>query len=201
MISVPLLRVTPLSSRNILTPRLIRPPGALEEKEFLKRCVKCGECMKVCLTNGLQPTFLEAGFEGIWSPMLVPKIGYCEYRCTLCGQVCPTGAIKEVPLKDKINIKIGLAMIDKNRCLPYAHAIPCIVCEEVCPTLKKAVWFENNRVIDREGREKIIQQPRVDLELCIGCGICETKCPVKSQPAIYVTSVGESRSEENRLLL
>jgi polyferredoxin len=200
-VAVPLLRATPISKSNILSPQLIRPPGALEEKEFLRRCVKCGECMKVCITNGLQPTFLEAGFEGMWSPVLVPKIGYCEFRCTLCGQVCPTGAIKELDLEDKMQVKLGLAMIDKGRCLPYAHATPCIVCEEVCPTPQKAIWFENNAVRDRQGKEIIMQQPRVDLELCIGCGICETKCPVLSQPAIYVTNIGESRSRDNRLLL
>ncbi|MDH5203643.1 MAG: 4Fe-4S dicluster domain-containing protein, partial [Nitrospirota bacterium] len=199
--AVPLLRIGPLSKSGFLNPKLIRPPGSLEEKEFLKRCVKCGECMKVCITNGLQPTLLEAGLEGIWSPLLIPKIGYCEYRCTLCGQVCPTGAIKKLELKEKVKVKIGLAMIDKGRCLPYAHATPCIVCEEVCPTPKKAIWFEQAKVKDREGTEFVIKQPRVDLDLCIGCGICETKCPVIDMPAIYVTSIGESRSKENQLLL
>lgn len=201
VVAVPLLRANPLSKAEVPNQKLIRPPGALEEREFLKRCVKCGECMKVCITNGLQPTFLEAGLEGIWSPLLIPKIGYCEYRCTLCGQVCPTGAIKKLDLKEKAKIKIGLAMIDKSRCLPYAHATPCIVCEEVCPTPKKAVWFDRVSVKDRNGKEKTIQQPRVDLELCIGCGICEAKCPVIDRPAIYVTSIGESRSKENQLLL
>ncbi|MBI4847940.1 MAG: 4Fe-4S binding protein [Nitrospirae bacterium] len=201
VITVPLLRVNPLSQSNMLSTKLLRPPGSLEESEFLKRCVKCGECMKVCITNGLQPAFLEAGLEGIWSPMLVPKVGYCEYRCTLCGQVCPTGAIKRLPLQEKMKVKIGLAMIDKSRCLPHAHATPCIVCEEVCPTSTKAVWFEKSIVKNREGRVIEIQQPGVDLQLCIGCGICEAKCPVKSQPAIYVTNIGESRSDKNRLLL
>jgi polyferredoxin/formate hydrogenlyase subunit 6/NADH:ubiquinone oxidoreductase subunit I len=171
-VAVPLLRTTPLSiSPN---PKLIRPPGSLEESGFLRRCVKCGECMKV---------------------------GYCEYRCTLCGQVCPTGAIEKLPLEKKVKVKIGLAMIDKNRCLPWAHATPCIVCEEVCPTPKKAVWFEKGEVFDRKGNRTLIKRPRVDLKLCIGCGICETKCPVVDIPAIYVTSIGESRSEDNRLLL
>jgi polyferredoxin len=201
VIAVPLLRVTPLSKVDYSKPKLIRPPGSLEEKEFLKRCVKCGECMKVCITNGLQPTLLEAGIEGIWSPVLVPRIGYCEYRCTLCGQVCPTEAIKRLTLEEKVKVKIGLAMIDKGRCLPYAHAIPCIVCEEVCPTPKKAIWLENAKVKDRKGKEIVVKQPRVDLDLCIGCGICETKCPVVGQPAIYVISTGESRSKENQLLL
>ncbi len=200
-ISVPLIRTTPLSKTGYSDPSLIRPPGSLEEGEFLRRCVKCGECMKVCITNGLQPALLEAGIEGIWSPMLVPRIGYCEYRCTLCGQVCPTGAIKRLNLEEKNKMKIGLAMIDKGRCLPWAHATPCIMCEEVCPTPKKAIWFEQARVRDRDGNEVAVAQPRVDTRLCIGCGICETKCPVVGRPAIYVSSVGESRSRSNQLLL
>jgi len=199
-LSVPLLRTVPYKSGS-LHERLIRPPGAVEEKEFLRRCVKCGECMKVCITNGLQPTLFEAGLEGIWSPILVPRIGYCEYRCTLCGQVCPTGAIRRLTLEEKMKVKIGLAMIDKGRCLPYAHNTPCIVCEEVCPTPKKAIWLVEAKVKDREGRTILLKQPLVDLELCIGCGICETKCPIEGRPAIYVTNAGESRSKENKLLL
>ncbi|RJR21701.1 MAG: 4Fe-4S binding protein [Nitrospiraceae bacterium] len=201
IITVPLIRVSPLASSVSLSPELIRPPGSLEEGKFLRRCVKCGECMKVCITNGLQPAFLESGLEGLWSPVLVPIIGYCEFRCTLCGQVCPTGAIQRLSLEDKIRVKIGLAMIDKGRCLPYAHSTPCIVCEEVCPTPRKAIWFEEAVVKDRGGREHILKQPRVDLDLCIGCGICEAKCPVKSRPAIYVTNIGESRPGGKQLLL
>lgn len=200
-IAVPLLRTSPLLKPGGPDQKLLRPPGSLDEKEFLKRCVKCGECMKVCITNGLQPTLLEAGLEGIWSPLLVPRIGYCEYRCTLCGQVCPTGAIRRLEQKEKAKVRIGTAMVDRSRCLPHAHATPCIVCEEVCPTPKKAIWLDKVTVKDREGKEVIVEQPRVDLELCIGCGICETKCPVLGQPAIHVTSIGESRSKENQLLM
>jgi ferredoxin len=201
LVAVPLLKVSPAGKTTHRDPKLIRPPGALDERLFLNRCVKCGECMKVCITNGLQPTLLEAGLEGIWSPVLVPRIGYCEYRCTLCGQVCPTGAIKKLILEEKASVKIGLAMIDKGRCLPYAHATPCIVCEEVCPTPKKAIWYEKVMAKTRDGKEQVLKQPRVDLELCIGCGICETKCPVLGQPAIYVINVGESRSKDNQILL
>ena len=201
LVAVPLLRVSPIAKTAYGDPKLIRPPGALDERAFLNRCVKCGECMKVCITNGLQPTLLEAGIEGIWSPILVPRIGYCEFRCTLCGQVCPTGAIKKLEMEDKEKIKIGLAMIDKGRCLPYAHATPCIVCEEVCPTPKKAIWFDKVTVKNRSGKDVIVKQPRVDLDLCIGCGICEAKCPIIGQPAIYVTNIGESRSQEKQLLI
>ena len=199
--AVPLFRATPVFKSGYPDPGLIRPPGALEEREFLAKCVKCGECMKVCTTNGLQPTLFEAGAEGIWSPMLVPRIGYCEYKCTLCGQVCPTGAIQKLAFEDKAKVKIGTAMVDRSRCLPFAHAIPCIVCEEMCPLPKKAIWFEETRAMNRDGKPVEVKQPHVDLELCTGCGICETKCPLVGKPGIYITSIGETRSKENQLLL
>ncbi len=201
VITVPFIKINPFSKEEFINPHLIRPPGALEEKEFLKRCVRCGECMKVCITNGLQPALLDGGIEALWTPVLVPKLGYCEYRCTLCGQVCPTGAIKRLTLDEKKKIRIGLAMIDKGRCLPWAHATPCIVCEEVCPTPKKAIWLERVSVRNRDGMVVELQQPHIDLELCIGCGICEARCPLVDRPAIYVTNIGETRSGINQLLL
>jgi len=179
---------------------LIRPPGSREEEEFLRRCVKCGECMKVCITNGLQPTFLQAGLEGMWSPVLVPRIGYCEYNCTLCGQVCPTGAIERLPVEVKRKRKIGLAFIDRSRCLPYAFATSCIVCEEHCPTSPKAIRFRRDTVETPAGPREM-KLPYVDPEVCTGCGICEYKCPVGEQAAIRVFSVGEERSPSGQLFL
>ena len=169
------------------------------EKKFLSRCIRCSECMKVCLTGGLQPTTHEAGLQGIWTPVLVPKIGYCEFNCTLCTQVCHTGAIKNLTLKEKQKTKLGLACIDKNRCLPHALGIDCIVCEEHCPISPKAIHLSEARIITRDGKRRTIKRPQVDSKLCIGCGICENKCPVKDKPAIYVTSINESRSESSKL--
>ncbi|MBW7995754.1 MAG: 4Fe-4S binding protein [Candidatus Glassbacteria bacterium] len=182
-------------------PVLIRPPGAVAEEEFLKRCIKCGECMKVCIKNAIHPTLMEAGLEGFWSPYLKMQLGYCEFNCTLCGQVCPTGAIELLTTEQKHRTVIGLAIFDMNRCLPYSLGRSCIVCEEVCPTPKKAIYFEEVEVTDREGVSKVIKQPKVDPHLCIGCGICEYACPLVDKPGIYCTSIGESRSQENQLLL
>jgi len=196
---VPLVRAGSFAA--LPSPHLIRPPGAVPEKEFLQRCIRCGECMKVCPTHGLQPALLQGGWEGLWSPVLIPRIGYCEYSCTLCGQVCPTGAIHRLPLSEKQKVCIGLAFVDKDRCLPYDQGIPCIVCEEHCPTPKKAIWLEKGSARDRRGNLKRVQLPRVDFDLCIGCGICEKRCPVLDLPAIRVSCIGESRSPQNQLLL
>jgi MauM/NapG family ferredoxin protein len=189
---VPLFRLSASVKRP--TEKLIRPPGALPEAQFLAACVRCGECMKVCPTNALQVSSNEAGPEGFWTPVLAPKIGYCEYYCSLCTQVCPTGAIKELKIREKTKVKIGSAWINKNRCIPYALGRPCTVCEEKCPTSPKAIKMMESEMLMRDGTVEYQAVPIVDLDLCIGCGICETKCPVSDDPAIYCTSLGESRS-------
>ena len=186
---------------------LIRPPGSLPEGDFLERCIRCGQCMRVCPNNALHPTLTESGFEGLWTPYMIPKIGYCEPTCTLCGQVCPTGAIRELSLQEKVGdedtppTRMGTAFFDRGRCLPWAMATPCIVCEEWCPVSPKAIYLEEETVLDREGNEVRVQRPHVDPALCTGCGACEYACPVFDRKAVYVTSVGETRSETNQILL
>ncbi len=187
---------------------LIRPPGSLAEEDFAKKCIKCGACIKVCPTGVLQPAALEAGFEGIWTPILRFDIANCTHTCTLCSQVCPTGAIVPVTPLDRVGappdkepIKLGTAFFDRGRCLPWAMATPCIVCEEVCPTSPKAIWIEPSEVKKSDGTTIKVQLPHLDPKRCIGCGICQNRCPVGAKAAITVSSVGESRSPENQILI
>lgn len=167
--------------------------------------------MKVCPNNALQPAFTQAGLEALWTPVLVPRIGYCETSCVLCSQVCPTGAIWEITAKEKgwsvdvagakKPIRLGTAFYDRGRCLPWAMATDCIVCEEWCPTSPKAIYFRLAEVFDAAGNSKTVKQPYLDPAHCVGCGACEHACPVQDRPAVYVTSVGESRSPGNQILL
>ena len=199
LVAVPFSRLTPFRKRASL--KLIRPPGSLREDKFLAKCVKCGQCMRACPTGGLQPVLAEAGPEGLWTPRLIPKVGYCEYYCSLCTQVCPTGAIQNLTIEEKNKVKIGSAWVNKSRCIPYVLGKPCIVCEEHCPVSPKAIKLVEVETKLPDGRVVVQKGPVVDLELCTGCGICENKCPIVDDPAIFVTSVGETRSERNRLLL
>jgi ferredoxin len=207
---VPVMRSTPgfAAARN---ERLLRPPGSVDEEFFLARCIRCGECMKVCPNNALQPSLTEAGVEGLWTPVLVPRLGYCETSCVLCSQVCPTGAIWEITAKEKgwsldvsgtaKPVRLGTAFYDRGRCLPWAMATDCIVCEEWCPTSPKAIYLTPAEVTDGAGNFKTVKQPSLDPSKCVGCGACEHACPVQDRPAVYVTSVGESRSRSNQILL
>ncbi len=190
--------------------KVIRPPGSVEEKEFLERCIKCDQCIRVCPTNVLQPAFFEAGLEGLWTPVLNMKVGYCELNCTLCGQVCPTGAIQRITLEEKTGVgkaaeqgpvKLGTAFYDHGRCLPWSMEIPCVVCEEVCPVSPKAIYSREVTITKRDGQPITLRRPYVDPALCIGCGICEHECPVTDEAAIRVTAIGETRSRDRRLLM
>ncbi|MBN1196731.1 MAG: 4Fe-4S binding protein [Candidatus Aminicenantes bacterium] len=171
----------------------IRPPGAVKEKEFLEKCVRCGQCMQVCPTNVIQPAVLETGVDGLWTPVLRPDLGYCEYECNRCTQVCPTRALEPLNLKEKKEFKIGTAVIDRNRCYTYADGYNCAVCEEHCPVPEKAIHFREVELWNFEGRLVKVNQIYVVPDLCIGCGICQNVCPRSDAPAIFVSAEEEQR--------
>ena len=183
-----------LAQERPVPPDLLRPPGAADEQTFLGLCIRCGECMKVCPTNVLQPAIFQSGMEGLFSPRLIPRLifeqSYCEYACTLCGQVCPTGAIPRLDEEAKHAHPTGKAYFDHNLCLPWAEKTPCIRCEEMCPAPDKAIKILNTLTIaGKDGQELEIQQPYVDRDLCVGCGICESNCPIEGTAGIRVFRV------------
>lgn len=191
----------------------VRPPGSLAEPEFLDRCIRCGQCMRICPTGTIQPAGPEAGILALWTPVLNARIGTsgCQPTCIACGKVCPTGAIRPFSLDEKLGrgafevagpLRVGTAFVDRGRCLPWAFDRPCIVCQETCPTSPKAVVL-SDRVVPGAGpggRPLVLRRPVVDPSRCTGCGICEHECPVSGLRAIRVTAENESRSRDRRLL-
>lgn len=211
VLAYPFLRYSKAVNDKSYSAKAIRPPGSVEEPEFLERCIKCDQCINVCPTNVLQPsTLAEGGLEGLWTPVMDFRTGFCQLNCTLCSEVCPTGAIQKIDLRKKLGkaphaeagpVRLGTAFFNRGRCLPWAMETPCVVCEEVCPTSPKAIGTYEEEITRWDGTKVLLNQPYMRPELCIGCGICEHECPVQDQPAVYVTAIGESRSKSRSLLL
>jgi ferredoxin len=163
--AVPAVRLAGLMNQN-WKPGVVRPPGALAEDDFLERCIKCGQCMRVCPTNVIQPATLEAGLEGLWTPLLNFRVGTsgCQLNCIACGNVCPTSAIRPLSLDEKLGrdkfedrgpVRMGTAFVDQGRCLPWAMNKPCIVCQENCPVSPKAIYIREEFQTVRDGARTI----------------------------------------------
>jgi len=177
VVSALMIKANPLQSESgMKNNRLIRPPGSLPEDQFVAVCTGCGECLKVCPNNALQSTLLEAGLAGLYTPRLVPRIGYCEEFCNFCGRICPTEAIRPLPIEEKRLLQMGVAHIDKTRCIAWDTEKICLVCNEQCSYLA---------IIGDDKKRPIIKE-----EKCTGCGICENKCPVDGESAIVVYASG-----------
>ncbi len=160
----PFARLAGKTTKDFST-KVVRPPGSVEEQEFLERCIKCDQCIRVCPTNVLQPAMFESGLEGIWTPIMNFRMGFCQLNCTACGQVCPTGAIQRLTIEQKLGlgphaeegpVKLGTAHYDFGRCLPWSKNIPCVVCEEVCPTSPKAIHSEYKQLLIRDGKKQVL---------------------------------------------
>ena len=132
--------------------------------------------MSACPTHVLQPAFLEYGLAGIMKPRLVFDSAFCNFECHRCAEVCPDGAILPMPLADKKLTRLGLAVIDFEKCVVKANGTDCAACSEHCPTQAvSTVPYGTN-----------LRLPEMHNELCIGCGACEYACPVRPRRAITV---------------
>jgi ferredoxin len=182
-------------------PAPIRPPGSVPEEQFLQMCIRCGECFKACPSKVLQPVGFKQGLEGLWTPELNTSFAGCETSCNNCGQVCPTGAIRAVPLVEKREARLGLAILNLQTCLPIAGKQACQLCVDEC-TAAGYNAIEFNRVhaeVDEQGMPiegTGFLAPVVVHDKCVGCGLCQTRCnhinveqeKILSAPAIVVVA-------------
>ncbi|MCD8317208.1 MAG: 4Fe-4S dicluster domain-containing protein [Eggerthellaceae bacterium] len=141
---------------------VLRPPGSLDEEEFIARCIRCERCISICPTDIIEPLGIEENVLAVRTPILNFENDYCIY-CDKCRQVCPTGAIAEVDPFDAGDARIGCAAVVTDQCLAYLSSGSCGVCVDVCPYDALSLSSEH--------------KPVVDESKCNGCGACVKRCP------------------------
>ncbi len=160
----------------------IRPPGALNEKDFLSACVRCGQCVRDCPYDTLELAKL-ADEIAVGTPFFTPRKVACEMCEDIpCVKACPSGAL-DPELTNIDDSRMGIAvLIDTENCLNM-QGLRCDVCYRVCPLIDEAITLEMHRNF-RTGMHAIFE-PRVDPDVCTGCGKCEHSC-VLEEAAIKV---------------
>ena len=153
----------------------VTPPGSNSQKDFLNACTACHLCITACPTHVIQPSINEYGFFGLLQPHMDYHSGFCNFECTICGDVCPTGAIRPLQLETKKRTQIGKVKFHVGNCIVRVDRTDCGACSEHCPT--KAVYM-----VPWQG----LLLPEVNEDICIGCGACEYACPTTPYKAIYV---------------
>ena len=148
-------------NRLISTNDILRPPGALDESEFLQKCIRCRKCAEVCPYFSIKMAHGESGFK-----MGTPYIESREMPCYLCEDfpcvdACPSEALSHV--ESKKDVKMGIAIIDESICFAY-NGIICRACYERCPIYGVAITLKDELF------------PIVHKEHCVGCGICVNVC-------------------------
>ena len=190
---------------------ILRPPGAIDEPDFLKTCIKCGMCVQAChfrdsnvLKNddgniiGAKPSTLMLAKPGDNLPIGTPFFIAKDVPCFMCDDIpcvpaCPSGALDITKVsktieKNKepeldINLaKMGLAIVDTKNCIAF-WGIQCDACYRACPLLDKAITLEYKKN-KRTGKHAYLE-PVVHSDHCTGCGLCEKAC-VTDKPAIFV---------------
>jgi ferredoxin len=153
----------------------VTPPGALGQARFNSLCTACHLCVSACPTQVLQPTYFLYGLTGFLQPRMDFITSFCNYECTLCGEVCPTGALLPLLKDEKKLVQLGKSNFVKENCIVYTRNTACGACSEHCPT----------KAVNMVPYQEKLTIPEVNNKICVGCGACEYACPTDPK-SIYV---------------
>ena len=141
---------------------VVRPPGALAEGDFLDTCYRCGNCVDICPVHAIRQMTRE-DVERAGTPYVDADLAACiaceEIACT---KACPSGALQQLENIDQI--AMGLAVVDTYLCLRH-NGDECTTCIAQCPVGEKALHLNDRGEVE------------VEPAGCIGCGVCQYRCP------------------------
>ncbi len=169
---------TATRSARASAPRPLRPPGAIDDERFVGVCIRCGNCLRACPTDIIRSDLGANGVASLLTPVLDFTSDYCHEDCTLCADVCPSGAITELALEAKPTTRIGLPQVDMSVCL-LGEDRDCAACRTWCP-------YEAIKFVFCDDPDVYALVPQIDQDKCPGCGACEMACPTKPVKAIVV---------------
>ena len=172
--------------RELKRQQPIAPPGVQNIDRLLQKCISCHLCVTKCPSHVIKPALFEYGLGGIMQPKLYFDHGFCSYDCTVCGDVCPTGAILPLTKEEKHHTQMGQVNFIIENCIVYYDETSCGACSEHCPT--QAV-----SMVPYKGPLTI---PHIEPSICVGCGGCEYVCPAIPFKAIYVEGLKEQQTIE-----
>lgn len=157
----------------------LRPPGAVDEDSFAGLCMRCGNCVRICPSRIIHSDVGKAGITGFLAPRIIYEKSYCKEDCIQCTQICPSGALRPLNLKQKIAYVIGEALFESSLCLLASGRRECDACARACPFQAVKIHWDD---------EQYVAYPLIDYRKCNGCGACEIACPVQGAKAIRVWS-------------
>lgn len=166
--------------------RCSSPPGSKSTEHFNRNCTGCHLCVSACPSKVIQPSLFEYGLAGFLQPYMDYQSGLCDYECTRCGEICPTGAIEPLKVEEKKLVQIGIVKFITNNCLVYTNKSTCGTCAAHCPT--QAI-----KMVPYQGK---LALPEVNADVCNGCGACEHVCPTIPFKAIYVEGIAVHRNAQ-----
>ena len=175
-----------LAKRELKRQTPIAPPGALSFDHLKEKCISCHLCVSKCPSHVIKPAFLEYGLGGVMQPKLYFDHGFCNYDCTVCGDVCPTGALVPLTIEEKNHTQMGKVHFILENCIVYYDETSCGACSEHCPTQAvHMVPYKDHLTI-----------PETDPSICVGCGGCEYVCPAIPFKSIYVEGISTQNTIE-----
>ena len=191
--------------------RLIRPPGAVAEDEFLAGCIRCFRCQDACERGAIR-FFTENHGELYHTPYVDPSVVACNV-CMKCTKVCPTGVLKPMEIEQRGEVDMATVELEVDRCLSYKAETryderaerwevqmtpsldPVELPDASDPTFTRRGPCGECYMVCPLKEKAITRKPGeffspIVLDQCIGCGLCEEICRqiIRGEPAIRVTA-------------